>query len=95
VLGAVDVLGDLYELGGAVVREPRILLGHAFDDVGLREPLVHQLAHALADSDDVRSALIGDAGRIGPSSYRSAPLSYSKSVTMFAAAVSGQTWLHG
>jgi hypothetical protein len=66
VLGAESVLRDLYELGGAIGREPRILLRHAFDDVGFGMTLVHQLARVLADSDGVRPALIGDAGVVEP-----------------------------
>jgi hypothetical protein len=62
VLRAVNILGDLYELSGCGVREFRILLGHAFDDVGLQVSLVHQLTRALADSDGVRSGFVGDAG---------------------------------
>jgi hypothetical protein len=62
VLGTVNVLRDLYELGSGVGRKSCILLRHALDDVGFRVTLVHQLARPLADSGGVRSALIGDAG---------------------------------
>ena len=57
MLRAVNVLGDLNEPGGAVVRESRILFRHALNDVGFGVPLVHQLTRALADSDGVGSVL--------------------------------------
>jgi hypothetical protein len=61
VLGAVNVLRDLCELGGRTVCESRILLRHAFNDIGFRVSLVHQLTRVLADSDGVRSVFVSDA----------------------------------